>query len=1763
MGFPRWWQRRLQSKASGAPARRRRPCLEPLEDRTLLSAQLLFNALTGELAIRGDAADHTIRQTFTPAGFLDVTVGGQHRSSDPASAFFDQSLAGATDATLAGIRFDGGGQETLILGPQALLGNLTVRAAGAAVVTEDVAAAGALTIQAQSITVDGTLRGSAIALVGSGWVTIDAHGVLTASARTLPSFLEKEGRGGWIEVTADVFVNTGQLQADGETGGQIFVSARSVLNAGQVTADGATSDGGRVQVEFADSYVATTAAMTSAHGGTGHGGSLTIDGGGTGRLFSSGSQQATGSVGGTIDLFGRDVVLVGAMVDVSGEFGGGSIRIGGDFQGRNPAIVNAQTVTITEATGIRADARQRGDGGRVIVWSDQDTQFEGSTSARGGLEGGAGGFIETSGKGSLTYGGTADAGAAAGAAGTLLLDPKNLIISAAPVGIFPQFNLIDPHPTAGGGFGTGITVLSNGNVVVTNPNDNFGGSRAGAVYLFDGLSGALLSSLVGSNPNDQVGSGAFRVASVTRLSNGNYLIASPSWNGNRGAMTWASGTSGVSGVVSAANSLVGSNPNDRVGFVTPLSNGNYLVTSPNWNSGAAAVTWGNGTSGVSGAVSSTNSLVGSIPGDNVGSGGIALLSNGNYVVRSFVWNNFRGAVTWGSGTTGVRGAVSDANSLVGANPGDQVGSSGITLLSNGNYIVRSQNWSGRGAVTWGSGTAGISGVLSAANSLVGSNLSDNVGLAGIALSNGNYVIISSGWNGGRGAVTWGNGSAPITGIVSAANSLVGSDPGDQVGDFGNVIILSNGNYVVGSRSWNGRRGAATWGDSTTGVTGTVSAANSLVGSSPNDAVGRVGALTNGNFVVASPSWNQGRGAATWGNGTSGIHGVVSDANSLVGSTPGDQVAFQINPLNNGNYVVGSSTWNSGAGAMTWGNGNTGVSGTVSAANSLVGSNPDDRVGFGGITLLSNGNYVVQSPNWNGNRGAVTWGNSTASISGEVTEFNSLVGSDPNDRVGFDRITPLPNGNYLISSRAWHGSRGAVTFASGTEGISGVVSADNSLVGANPGDLVGYGRNGGITVLSNGNYVVRSPDWNNSRGAATWGSSTSGVSGVVSADNSLVGSNPNDAVSGGSSGGVAALENGNFVVLSPDWNKQAGAATWGDGTTGVSGPVSTTNSLVGANPADGVGGWITLLRDGNYVITSSGWNGGRGAVTWGSGTSGVMGLVSESNSLVGSAPADFLGSGGVTVLTSRDYVVLSPNWNGRRGAVTWGNGASGQTLDGSVTITTQNSLVGRAANAGLGNVVLDSIHQSFLAPFVTEGGGRVTVGFDDPSQLSYARGQAQTVTITPEFLTRTLNTGTAVVLQASNDITVDDPIVVNADGNGGDLTLRAGRSILLNASITTDNGSLTLIANDTLASGVVDAQRDPGNAVITMAGGTVLDTGAGPLTIELRDGAGRTNVSSRSINLQTVTAGSVTVVNNGPSAGSDVRLSLVTSAGPQSYSNPHGVTIVAADLTTGGFSITFTDSVVINDAVSVGAGATTVDFAGNGTQTLQSGDGATINNLNHNGSGTLKMLSGLAVTGTLIQAAGTFDANDQPVTAEGAALVTGGTYLAGTAPQTFTGGLVLTDGLFTSSTGAMSISGGVTLTGGRFAGEGTVDALTVFRGTVAPGTTAPGVLTVAGAVAFTPLTTFSVLINGNDPGLGYSQLQAGGPIDLGGSTLKLVLGFAPEVGSTFTLLTSDAGPISGTFAGLDEGAIFTQDGFQFQITYQGGPNGNSVVLTRVA
>jgi Repeat of unknown function (DUF5650) len=756
-----------------------------------------------------------------------------------------------------------------------------------------------------------------------------------------------------------------------------------------------------------------------------------------------------------------------------------------------------------------------------------------------------------------------------------------LLASAALVGVgsspastlsantITQFDLLNPAAGQPGSlFGRDVTVLPNGNVVVTDPSYDAGAvADVGAVYLYNGRTRSLISTLTGTSLNDSVGSG-----SVVVLSNGNYVVPSPFWDSgsvaDAGAVTWGNGKSGTTGVVDVANSLVGTTANDTIGSdgVAVLSNGNYVVRSPFWDSGlvadVGAVTWGNGATGTAGVVGVANSLVGTTSRDYASIyDGVVALSNGNYVVRSSFWDSGSvanaGAVTWGNGTTGTTGVVGVANSLVGATPNDSVGARGIVALSNGNYVVRSPYWgNGVGAVTWGNGATGTMGVVGVANSLVGTAADDIVGSDGVVvLSNGNYVVRSSLWGNGSvadaGAVTWGNGTTGTTGVVSAANSLVGTNPNDKVG-FYYVVALSNGHYVVTNPDWDNGSvanvGAVTWGNGATGTAGVVGAANSLVGTTSNDTVGGYGAvaLSNGNYVVRSPSWDNGSvadaGAATWGNGATGTSGVVGVGNSLVGTTSEDSVSgFDVVVLSNGNYVVPSPFWDNGSvadvGAVTWGNGTTGAAGAVGLANSLVGAHEGDGPGTSGITALSNGNYVVSNPFWDSDSvpelGAVTWANGATGITGVVGVVNSLVGSKSDDKVGSEGVVALSNGNYVVTTTHWHNGAvadaGAVTWGNGAIGTTGAVNAVNSLVGTTSGDFVGRGDPGQVVVAnSDGSYVVLSDYWDSGAvldaGAATYGPAT-GVTGVISIANSAIGTLPGklgSVASGRTAGGAYAI-----------------------------------------------------------------------------------------------------------------------------------------------------------------------------------------------------------------------------------------------------------------------------------------------------------------------------------------------------------------------------------------------------------------------------------------------------------------------------------------------------------------------------------------------------------------------------------------------------------------------------------------------------------------
>jgi len=93
-----------------------------------------------------------------------------------------------------------------------------------------------------------------------------------------------------------------------------------------------------------------------------------------------------------------------------------------------PRCQNAQVAYVDAGASIRADATEAGDGGRVIVWSDQATRMHGRISARGGAGGGDGGFVETVRQAVAGLHRRSRPARRAGRSGTLLLDPGDLTI---------------------------------------------------------------------------------------------------------------------------------------------------------------------------------------------------------------------------------------------------------------------------------------------------------------------------------------------------------------------------------------------------------------------------------------------------------------------------------------------------------------------------------------------------------------------------------------------------------------------------------------------------------------------------------------------------------------------------------------------------------------------------------------------------------------------------------------------------------------------------------------------------------------------------------------------------------------------------------------------------------------------------------------------------------------------------------------------------------------------------------------------------------------------------------------------------------------------------------------------------------------------------------------------------------------------------------------------------------------------------------------
>jgi filamentous hemagglutinin family protein len=253
--------------------------------------------------------------------------------------------------------------------------------------------------------------------------------------------------------SAQTVTNLGHIRA--AQGGSVALVAAKVVNEGSIAAPSgsvALAAGRKVRVDLGGP------ALIEVEEGTFNAlieqsGSIRANAGQV-YLTAKAASQLTGSVinqrglieaksidaqGGLVTLEADHILLQrGSHIDATGAQGGGTVLVGGDWQGTGP-LRQAMTVTMEPGSVIDASAIGTGPGGKIVLWSDVHnpnavTTAKGALLAAGGTNGGDGGRIETSGARLDTDGLQVDARAAIGGAGLWLLDPYDYTIDATAAG---------------------------------------------------------------------------------------------------------------------------------------------------------------------------------------------------------------------------------------------------------------------------------------------------------------------------------------------------------------------------------------------------------------------------------------------------------------------------------------------------------------------------------------------------------------------------------------------------------------------------------------------------------------------------------------------------------------------------------------------------------------------------------------------------------------------------------------------------------------------------------------------------------------------------------------------------------------------------------------------------------------------------------------------------------------------------------------------------------------------------------------------------------------------------------------------------------------------------------------------------------------------------------------------------------------------------------------------------------------------------------
>src|SRR5437660_2543782 len=141
----------------------------------------------------------------------------------------------------------------------------------------------------------------------------------------------------------------------------------SAINAGTIQADGGTVFLTARSANALLDTVVNNSGIIRAHSLIERNGEIILDGGSAGVVSHSGTLTASGTeagtTGGTVKVLGQYVGLFnGSRIDASGDAGGGSVFVGGNFHGTGPDQ-NAFQTYVDGNSWINASAISRGNGG--------------------------------------------------------------------------------------------------------------------------------------------------------------------------------------------------------------------------------------------------------------------------------------------------------------------------------------------------------------------------------------------------------------------------------------------------------------------------------------------------------------------------------------------------------------------------------------------------------------------------------------------------------------------------------------------------------------------------------------------------------------------------------------------------------------------------------------------------------------------------------------------------------------------------------------------------------------------------------------------------------------------------------------------------------------------------------------------------------------------------------------------------------------------------------------------------------------------------------------------------------------------------------------------------------------------------------------------------------------------------------------------------------------------------------------------------------